>query len=170
MVKKILLYIRSGFLNLKYFHSISKRVVFGRNVNIEGNVCFAERIILDDNVEVRNRTKEQSYIASDVSINRNTVIRGKFSIGEHVSIAPNCMIIGANHRFSDVTKLIKEQGVETKGIIIESDVWIGANCCVLDGVTIGRGSVIGAGSIVTKSIPPMSLAVGNPCRVIKQRV
>lgn len=80
------------------------------------------------------------------------------------------MIIGANHRFSDVTKLIKEQGVETKGIIIESDVWIGANCCVLDGVTIGRGSVIGAGSIVTKSIPPMSVAVGNPCRVIKQRV
>lgn len=169
-MRKILLYIRSFFLNLKYFHTISKRIVFGRNVNIEGNVLFADRIVLDDNVEVRNRTKEQSYIASNVSINRNTVIRGKVCIGEHVSIAPNCMIIGANHKFADTTTPIKEQGVETRGIVIESDVWIGANCCVLDGVIIGEGTVIGAGSIVTKSIPPRSIAVGNPCRVIKQRV
>lgn len=169
-MRKILLYIRSGILNIRYFHTISKRIVFGRNVNIEGNVRFADRIVLDDNVEVRNRTMEQSYIASDVSINRNTVIRGKVRIGEHVSIAPNCMIIGANHKFEDVTKPIKEQGVETRGIVIESDVWIGANCVVLNGVTIGKGSIIGAGVIVTKSIPEMSVAVGNPCRVIKQRL
>lgn len=169
-MRKILLYLRSGVLNLKYFHTLSKRIVFGRNVNVEGNVCFADRIVLDDNVEVRNRTKEQSYIASDVSINRNTVIRGKVRIGEHVSIAPNCMIIGANHKFEDITKPIKTQGVETRGIEIESDVWVGANCVVLDGVTIGKGSIIGAGAVVTKSIPSMSVAVGNPCRVIKQRL
>ncbi|MBQ3737716.1 MAG: acyltransferase [Bacteroidales bacterium] len=168
-MKRIILYIRSGILNIWHFHTLSKKIVFGRNVNIEGNVTFGKKVILDDNVEVRNRTKEMSYIASFVSINRNTVIRGKVNIGEAVAIAPNCMIIGANHCFNDTNKPIKEQGVEVKGVIIESDVWIGANCCVLDGVTIGKGSVIGAGSIVTKSIPPMSIAVGNPCRVIKQR-
>lgn len=168
-MKTIRLYIRSGFLNFKYFHTLSKRIIFDRNVNIEGNVHFDDRVTLDDNVEVRNRTKEQSFIGRGVSINRNTVIRGKFRIGEHVSIAPNCMIIGANHVFSDTTKLIKEQGVEIKGIVIESDVWIGANCCVLDGVTIGQGSIIGAGSVVTRSIPRMSIAVGNPCKVIKER-
>ena len=168
-MKTILLYLRSGVLNLWHFHSLSKRIAFGKNVNVEGNVRFGNKIFLDDNVEVRNRTNEEATIGDFVSINRNTVIRGKVNIGESVSIAPNCMIIGANHHFEDTKKSIKEQGVEAKGIVIGPDVWIGANCCVLDGVTIGKGSVIGAGSIVTKSIPPMSIAVGNPCRVIKQR-
>lgn len=168
-MKKIFLYLRSGFLNIWHFHTLSKRIVFGRNVNIEGNVTFDTRVVLDDNVEVRNLTAEKSHIGSFVTINRNTVIRGKVDIGDNVSIAPNCMIIGANHRFDDTHKLIRNQGVIVKGITIEPDVWIGANCCVLDGVTIGKGSVIGGGSVVTKSIPEMSVAVGNPCRVIKHR-
>ena len=162
-------YIRSILLNLYYFKTLSKRCIFGRNVNIVGNVHFADRIALDDNVEVRNLTSQELYIGSHTSINRNTVIRGKVKIGENVSIAPNCMIIGASHRFDDVNKIIKEQGFVVKGIEIGSDVWIGANCCILDGTTIGSGCVIGAGSIVTKSIPPGCVAFGNPCRVVRKR-
>ena len=161
--------IRSGFLNLYYFRSLKKRVLFGRNVKIIGNVSLSSNISLDDNVEVRNLTREKLAIGSHTNINRNTVIRGKVTIGEHVSIAPNCMVIGTSHRFDDRTRLIQDQGFNIEGISIESNVWIGANCVVLDGVTIGNGSVIGAGSVVTKSIPPMSVAFGNPCRVRRER-
>lgn len=162
--------IRSFFLNLYYFGSLSKRVIFGSNVNLEGRVKLSESIVLDDNVEVRNLTKEILIIESNVSINRNTVIRGKVHIGSDCAIAPNCMIIGTNHRFTDIDVNIKEQGNTTKGVEIKSNVWIGANSVVLDGVTIGTGCVIGAGSVVTKDIPPYSIAVGNPCRVIKTRI
>lgn len=161
--------IRSVVLNLYYFRTLSKRIAFGSHVNIEGRVKMAKRIVLDDNVEVRNRTKEILEIDSGVSINRNTVIRGKVHIGCNCSIAPNCMIVGTNHRFTDLELDIKDQGNTIKGIEIKSNVWIGANSVILDGVTIGTGTVIGAGSIVTKDIPPYSVAVGNPCRVIKPR-
>lgn len=130
---------------------------------------LGKKIILDHNVEIRNRTKETLFIDSFTSINRNTVIRGKVRIGKYVQIAPNCMIIGNNHIYNNPNKLIKEQGFQAKGINIEEDVWIGANSCILDGVTIGKGCVIGGGSVVCKSIPPYSVAVGNPCRVIKKR-
>ena len=140
-MNKIGLYIRSLFLNLVHFHSLRKRVLFGKQVKIIGNVSLSEHITLDDNVEVRNLTKEQMIIGPYTCINRNTVLRGKVTIGEHVSIAPNCMIIGTSHRFDDDSKLIQDQGF----------------------------SIIGAGSIVTKSIPPMSVAFGNPCRVRRNR-
>ena len=133
-------------------------------------VSFGNHISFDDNVEVRNRTKFQSVVGNNVSFNRNTVIRGRFEIGSNVAIAPNCTIIGLNHGFSDLSIPIKKQKCTSKGgCIIENDVWIGANCVILDGVRIGEGSVIGAGSVVTKSIPPYSIAVGNPCRVISSR-
>ena len=169
IIRTLILFIRSGVLNLFYFHTLSKRIIFGKNVNVEGKVSFAKNITLDDNVEIRNRTQNCLQIGNYTSINRNTVIRGKVKIGDNVAIAPNCMIIGASHRFDALDKPINKQGFDIKGIEIESDVWIGANCCILDGVTIGAGSVIGAGSIVTKSIPKQSVAVGNPCRVIRKR-
>jgi len=162
--------VRSLIKNLFYFKTTRKRCYFGKHVHIEGNVTFGNNISFDDNVEVRNRTKEILIIASNVSLNRNTVVRGRVSIGENCAIAPNCTIIGANHNFQRTDIPIKQQGVSNRGgIAIEEDVWIGANCVVLDGVTIGKGSVIGAGSIVTRDIPPYSIAVGNPCKVIKYR-
>lgn len=170
MIRKLARIIRSAFLNLYHFKTLSKQVIFGRNVNIEGRVQLSYRVVLDDNVEVRNLTKENLIIDSNVSINRNSVIRGKVHIGKYCSIAPNCMIIGANHRFDNIDVNIKEQGSSHKGIEIQPNVWIGANTVVLDGVTIGTGSVIGAGSVVTKSIPPYSIAVGNPCKTIKKRM
>jgi acetyltransferase-like isoleucine patch superfamily enzyme len=74
-----------------------------------------------------------------------------------------------NHRFDHPTKLIVEQGTVHKGIVIEDDCWIGAKATILDGATIGRGCVVGAGAVVTRSIPPYSVAIGVPARVVKQR-
>jgi acetyltransferase-like isoleucine patch superfamily enzyme len=84
-------------------------------------------------------------------------------MGEHVSFHP------VNHRFDEVDIPIRDQGTIRKGITIEDDVWVGANVTFLDGVHVGRGSVIGAGSIVRGEIPPYSVAVGAPAKVVRSR-
>lgn len=85
-------------------------------------------------------------------------------------IASHSSLYANNHIFSDPNIPFKEQGVTTKGIVIEDDCCLGTGVRVLDGVTIGKGSVIGAGSVVTKDIAPYSVAVGVPARVIKKRL
>jgi acetyltransferase-like isoleucine patch superfamily enzyme len=75
---------------------------------------------------------------------------------------------GLNHGYEDINLPIHKQPVSMSPIVIENDSWIGANVVVTAGVTIGKHSVIAAGAVVTKSIPPFSIAVGNPARVIKQ--
>jgi acetyltransferase-like isoleucine patch superfamily enzyme len=95
---------------------------------------------------------------------------GGVKIGNDVMIAAHCTIVPANHTFSDPEKTILSQSVTKLGIQIQDSVWIGTGVRVLDGVVIGHGSVIGAGAVVTKSIPPMSIAVGVPARVIRSRL
>lgn len=97
----------------------------------------------------------------------NTII-GPARIGNHVNLAQNITVTGLNHNFSDVTRRIDEQGVSTKLVTIEDDVWIGANSVILAGVTVGKHSVVGAGSVVSRDVPPYSLCVGSPAKVIKQ--
>ncbi|MGY6773035.1 sugar O-acetyltransferase [Gallibacterium sp. ZY190522] len=91
---------------------------------------------------------------------------GKVSIGDNVMFAPNVSLYTVGHPLHYQQR---NQGYEqAKAIIIKDNVWIGGNCVILGGVTIGENSVIGAGSVVTKSIPANSLAFGNPCRVIRE--
>lgn len=97
----------------------------------------------------------------------NTII-GPVRIGDDVNLAQGVVVSGLNHNYEDTLRTINEQGVTTSPIIIEDDVWIGANVVITAGVHIGKHSVIGAGSIVTKDIPSYSTAVGNPSRVIKR--
>lgn len=96
----------------------------------------------------------------------NTII-GPVTIGNDIRLAQNITLSGLNHNYEDISLPIHEQGVSTSPIIIEDETWIGANVVVVAGVTIGKHSIVAAGSIVTKNIPPYSVAVGNPARVIK---
>lgn len=93
------------------------------------------------------------------------------NIGNNVAIAANCTLAPTNHEYINSTTLIRLQGFRKSkgGINIGDDVWIGANCVVLDGVSIGKGCVIGAGSIVRESIPSFSICVGSPLRIIGTR-
>lgn len=86
-------------------------------------------------------------------------------------IAESCSIIGGNHETRRLDIPMNQQGEGKQGaIVIGNDVWIGAASIVISGVSIGDGCIIGAGSVVTKNIPPYHVAVGNPARVLKQRV
>lgn len=107
----------------------------------------------------------------NVFINRGVYItaREKITIGDNVLIGPGVIINSGMHRFQDDKVLIRDQGHILKEIVICDDVWIGANAVILPGVSIGTGSVIGAGAVVTHSIPPYSVAVGVPAKVIKKR-
>ena len=82
-------------------------------------------------------------------------------------VAANCTFAATNHAFADPDRLIRAQGFQPSrgGIVIGDDVWIGANCVLVDGAVIGRGSVIGAGSLVRGRLPPFCLAHGSPARV-----
>jgi len=97
----------------------------------------------------------------------NTII-GPVTIGNDIRLAQNITLSGLNHNYQDVSLPIHAQGVSTVPIVIEDETWIGANVVVVAGVTIGKHSIVAAGSIVTKDIPPYSVAVGNPARVLKQ--
>lgn len=90
-------------------------------------------------------------------------------IGDDVVIGPQTIIVDADHGYEDLNRLIRVQGLVTKPIRIEQGVWMGAHVSVLKGVTIGCGAIIGAGSTVTRDIPPFAVAVGVPARVIRYR-
>jgi len=97
----------------------------------------------------------------------NTII-GPVTIGSHVNLAQGITVTALNHNFCDITQRIDQQGVSTAQVTIADDVWIGANAIVLPGVTIGHHSVVAAGAVVTKDVPPYCIAAGVPARVIKQ--
>lgn len=97
----------------------------------------------------------------------NTII-GPVAIGNHTNLAQNITVSGLNHNFQDITKTIAEQGVSTAQIRIGDDVWIGANSVILAGTEIGTHSIIAAGTVVTRSVPPYSICAGNPGKIIKR--
>ncbi len=106
-------------------------------------------------------------IGSHTRIGIGNVVIGPVTIKDHVILAQNIVMSGLNHVYEDINTPIHLQPVTTKPIVIEEECWVGANAVITAGVTIGKHSVVAAGSVVTKNIPPYSIAVGNPARVIK---
>jgi virginiamycin A acetyltransferase len=115
----------------------------------------------------------------DVTIGANTVINSGtviytgngVEIGANVAIAANCTLAPTNHEFRDRETSINHQGFMPSrgGIVIEDDVWIGANVVLLDGAIVRQGAVVGAGSVVHRELPPYSVNVGTPTRTIGYR-
>lgn len=96
------------------------------------------------------------------------VLIGPVQIGDDVLLAQNVVLSGLNHNYKDIKVPISQQSYSIKPIIVESESWIGANAVLTAGVTIGRHSVVAAGSVVTKEVPPYSVVAGNPARIVKQ--
>ena len=107
-------------------------------------------------------------IGNATIIGLSNVIIGPVTIGNNVMFAQNIVVSGLNHGYEDVSMPPSQQKVSVDQINIADNVWIGANSVVTAGVSIGKHSVIGAGSIVTKDIPAYCVAVGNPAKIIKR--
>ncbi|MEO1428660.1 MAG: acyltransferase [Cyanobacteria bacterium J06633_8] len=138
----------------------------------KNKVSIKDRVRLERGVDIRSLYNTHILIDENVYIGPYVIITGtgNVKIGKNCLIAPHCGIFANNHVFADPTQTIEAQGTTGEGIVIENDCWLGHNVTVLDGVRIGEGSIIGAGSVVNKSIPAFSIAVGTPARVIKNRL
>ena len=137
---------------------------------LKGKIYIGQYCLVEQGVVIRGYGGRIS-IDKYSTIGPYTVLYGggQLSIGQNVRIGPHVLIIAANHIFKDRSKSISLQGLTTEGIHIEDDVWIGAGATVLDGVRIGRGVVIAAGAVVTKSVSAWEVVAGVPAKVIKIR-
>ena len=108
------------------------------------------------------------FIGNGTLIGMSNVIIGPVNIGNNVIFAQNIVASGLNHEYRDVTISIKDQKTVVSTITVEDDCWIAANAVLTAGITIGKHSVVAGGAVVTKSIPPYSVAAGNPAKVIKR--
>jgi acetyltransferase-like isoleucine patch superfamily enzyme len=113
---------------------------------------------------------EGLIIGNDVGISQYAFIgvRGLVRIGNHLMMGPRVTIYAENYNFADRDTPISRQGVNRRGIFIEDDCWLGTGSTVLDGDTVGYGSVVAAGCVVTKDVPPYSVVGGVPGRAHPQ--
>jgi len=163
-----------------------RKISCGSNFILEDN-CFINAIsrlgiVAGDNVSIgRNsiiectgvirEVGEGIIIGNNVGIAANAFIaaRGIIDIGQDTIIGPGVSLHAENHNFSNLDVPVRRQGATRKGIIIGPDCWIGAKAIILDGVRIGRGVVVGAGSVINKNIPEFSVVAGVPAKIIKSR-
>lgn len=114
------------------------------------------------------RIGEHTFIGRNAYF--NCIQSGDLVIGRNVMIGPYAMIVTTRHNAGDCRSPMQIQGLSSKPVVIEDDVWIGGNSIILPGVTVGRGSIVSAAAVVTKNVPPFSVAGGNPAILLKDRI
>lgn len=183
-------------LNIKLYPYINRMIlrsygaVLGKNIQIPGKVHWlirGDKVRIGDNFyyssgdavnPISSNLHGAIYvengaslaIGNDVGMSSTRMwIHGSIKIGDHVKIGGYVLMTDTDaHPMDFMVRRSSNEGTKSAPIVIEDDVWIGAHCIILKGVTIGARSIIGAGSVVTKSIPADCVAAGNPCRVIKK--
>lgn len=143
--------IKSAYLRLFFGAKIGRRVVFysgvwiftGRNLSVGDDVDFAKDVL----------------VTTD----------GGVTIGDRVLIGYRSQILSSNHQVPKIPGRIFESGHIRSPVVIGADSWIGANCVILPGVTVGVGAIVAAGSVVTRDVLPFSYVGGVPAKLIKER-
>jgi acetyltransferase-like isoleucine patch superfamily enzyme len=180
----------------KLLKKCGRNVLFGANVVLRhpNKIEIGDNVIIDDNclLDAKGKDNDGIKIGSGVFVGRNSILSckngdiilgenvnvgfnseifsgSKVTIGANTLIAAYCYFIGGDHDADCAKTTVTEQGSSSYGITVEEGAWFGAGVKVLDGVTIGGHSIIGAGAVVTKNVPAKSVAVGIPAKVIKQR-
>lgn len=163
-----------------------RKIAMGRSVQIGDNVAInalsKKGITLGNNVSILSGTiiectgvlsnlGEGLKIGNNVGIAQNCFIqvRGEVIIEDNVIFGPNVSVFSENHNFDNPELPVNVQGVNRKGVTIESGVWIGTRSIILDGVTVGKNSIVAAGSVVNKNVLPYAIVGGVPAKLIKMR-
>lgn len=152
-------------------HRGRPRVARGVRLHKRGRVRLAPGCELKQGVIIHAHRAPVS-IGRRSQINPYTVIYGGsgVTIGENVMIAPHCVLAAGNHDHRQLDQPMRDAPSISRGpIVIEDDAWVGAHCTITDGVTIGRGAVVGANSVVTRDVAPYTIVAGVPARVIGDR-
>jgi acetyltransferase-like isoleucine patch superfamily enzyme len=150
---------------------IARQAVIRANTDDNRGILFGDKVSIQENTLV-SANRGHIVIRDNSWLGPNSVIYGNggVDIGEHVLIASHCVINTVSHNFGKTDIPMNCQGTNSEPVNIEDDVWIGTGAVVLQGVRIGQGSIIGAGAVVTRSIPPFSIALGVPARVTASRL
>lgn len=182
----------------KFLGESGKNPIIGKHVTFRHpkKIRLGDCISIDEGslLDASGTSKEGIVIGNDVIVSRNCVIQGKtgsvkiddradigcnvvissvsgIHIGKSTLIAANCCIGGARYYSKVKDKPMMDQGVYSKGpIVIGDDVWIGAGAIILDGVKLGHGCIVGAGSVVTKEVPEYAIVTGVPAKILKHRL
>lgn len=154
------LYMKKGKKSVIY-RSVRKDIVPFNTFSI-GNYSVIE------DYAIINNSVGDIVIGSNSRIGISSLVLGPILVGNNVNIGQHVILSGLNHDYQDILNEPSMQKVFSKQIVIQDNVWIGANSVILPGISIGAHSMIGAGSVVTKDISPYSLALGNPARIVKQ--
>jgi len=164
---KCILYFRGGSIgrNVKIFPLVKIVSNKDRIIEIGDNVTIMQGVIISTSASGKCTIGNNVYIGEYSVLTSNCEI----TIEDDVLVAPHNNLVDFDHSYDNRAVKIIEQKVNAQKILIKKGVWIGTNCCILKGVTIGEGAIIGAGSVVTGDIPPYCIAVGNPAKVIKNR-
>lgn len=173
-------------------------VIFGRNVTLRHphKITIGDYSVIDDNavLDAKGENNRGIWIGKSVYIGRNTILsckEGSIKLQDYCNISANCsllseteihlgrycflagncyLVAGGNHSFKQLdTPIMFQPSFSRGGIKIYTDVWLGAGVIILDGCQVGKGSVIGAGAVVTDSLPSYSIAVGMPAKKIRDR-
>jgi acetyltransferase-like isoleucine patch superfamily enzyme len=154
---------------------IGKNVKFYEGVRIVGNslgaMTIGDDVRILRGVTMSTSSQGKIRIGNKVHIGEGTIIFSDLSIdiGDNVIIGPQNTIVDFDHTYESAEIPINQQEIYRQEVIIEEDVWIASHCVITKGVRLGKGCVIGAGSVVNKDLPPYSVAVGVPVRVVKKR-
>ena len=175
------------YLTNIYIRSICKGLIYrvrgfgvGRNTlflgsescisSTYGSITFGTKTIISDRVLLKTAGYGKICIGPDTFIGHHCSFLScdQIHVGSNVMIAGDCFFVDFDHRSND-PNLIMDQGIESKAIVIEDNVWIGAGATILKGVTIGEGAVIGAGAVVVDSIQSGDVVVGHKARAVHNR-
>jgi acetyltransferase-like isoleucine patch superfamily enzyme/glycosyltransferase involved in cell wall biosynthesis len=171
----------------------------GVKLRNRGHIRVGRNFIAEDHCEIQGLTKQGIHIGDNVTVGSFAMVRpsgyygreigegldigdrsnigaycylgasGGITIGKEVMMGPRVSLFAENHNFERTDITMRQQGVIRKRVVIEDDCWLASGAIILAGVTVGKGSIIAAGAVVTKDVPPYSIVGGNPARIIRNR-
>lgn len=153
------------------FVYIGSRVTLFRQ-NHGGKIVLGNKVFLNDGIRFETGFEGSIDIGDGTHIQPEcqfSAYVGNIKIGKHVQIAPRCAFYPYNHGIARDTSMMDQPLVSKGGIMVKDDAWLGYGAVILDGVTIGVGAVVGAGSVVKDDVPDYAISAGIPAKVIKMR-
>lgn len=153
------------------FERAGKGGAFGESIRIHGNlrIELEERVAFRDGCQLGGNGLLRVGDRTSIKVECMLVALERIEIGSDVMLAPRVYVLDVDHCFSNRSTPISKQGYLVSPVTLGEGVWIGTGAVEIKGVTIGEGAIIGANSLVTRDIPPYTVAAGIPARVIKER-
>jgi acetyltransferase-like isoleucine patch superfamily enzyme len=160
----------AGKIHIGSHCRIARNALLRANTDNPQGISIGNNVSVQENVLV-NANRGHVAIGNDSWLGPATIVYGNggVEIGSDVMVASHCAINTVSHNFENTDTPMNKQGVNCAPVVIEDDVWIGTAAVILQGVRIGHGSIIAAGAVVTRDIPPYSIAMGVPARVTGTR-